>query len=120
MLSLAFLGILATVIDNLGLPAEDRKKIDKIIQALKDHMQSAINATVERRNFRKRRQNQQELFDDFMIALRNLVKTSSYCSDVCVNNALCDQIIEGLLDGDTVEELLRQKNINIRKNNANL
>ena len=59
-------------------------KLEKIIQALKDHMRGAINETVERRNFRKRRQNQHESFDD-MVALRDLVKTSKYCSDACVN-----------------------------------
>ena len=57
----------------------------------------------------KKRQNQQESFDDFRVALRDLIKTCSYCSDIRVNNALCDQIIEGLLDDDTVEKLLRQK-----------
>ena len=113
VLRLTFLRDTATVIDNLGLPAEDRKKIDKIIQALRDHMRGAINETVERRNFRKRRQNQHESFNDYMVASRDLVKTCCYCFNACVNNALRDQIIEGLLDGDTVEELLRQKNINL-------
>ena len=42
-------------------------------------MQGGVNETVERRNFRKRRQNQEESFDDF------LVKTYSYCTDACVN-----------------------------------
>ena len=102
VLRLAFSRDTATVIDNLGLPNEDRKKVDKIIEALKTHMQGAVNETVERRNFRKRRQRKQESFDDFLVALRDLVKTCCYCTYACVNNALRDQVIEGLQDGDTV------------------
>ena len=109
VLRLAFSRDTATVIDNLGLPNEDRKKVDKIIEALKTHMQGDVNETVERRNFRKRRQHKQESFDDFLAALCDLVKTCSYCTDACVNKVLRDQVTEGLQDGDTVEELLRQK-----------
>ena len=44
-----------------------------------------------------------------------LGKTCSYCSDACVNNALRNQIIEGLLYGDTVKELLRQKTLTLER-----
>ena len=87
MLRLAFSRNTATVIDNLDLPNDDRKKVDKIIEALKTHMQGTVNETVERRNFRKRGQHKQESFNDFLVALRDLVKSCSYCSDACVNNA---------------------------------
>ena len=56
-------------------------------------MKGAINETVERRNFRKRQQFARESFDD----------------------ALRDRIIEGLLNGDTVKELLRQKDLALSK-----
>ena len=103
------------MIDNLGLPEEDRRKVNKIIDALKSHMKGAINETVERRNFRKRQQFARESFDNFLVALRDLVTTCNYCTDACTDNALRDQIIEGLLDGDTVEELLRQKDLTLSK-----
>ena len=48
------------------------------------------------------------------MALRDLVKTCSNCTDACVNNALCYQMIEELRDGD-VEELLRQKALTLNK-----
>ena len=89
MLRLAFSRETASVVDKLGLPEEDKKKIDKIIQALKVHVEGAVNETVERRNFRKRRQHTQESFDDFLFALRDLIKTCNYCAaDDCVNKAL--------------------------------
>ena len=115
VLRLAFSRDTATVIDNLGLANDNRKKVDKIIEALKTHIQGAVNETVERRNFKKRRQHKQESLDDFLVALRNLVKTCSYCLDACINNALRDQIIEGLQDGDTAEELLHQKALTLAK-----
>ena len=115
VLRLAFSRETATVIDNLGLPEEDRRKVNKIIDALKSHMKGAINETVERRNFQKRQQFARESFDDFLVALRDLVTTCNYCTDACTDNALRDQIIEGLLDGDTVEELLRQKDLTLSK-----
>ena len=78
-------------------------------------MEGAINETVERRNFRKRRQHARESFDDYLVALRELVKTCRYCTDDCVSKILRDQIIEGLQDGDTIEELLRQKKLSLEQ-----
>ena len=86
----------ATVINNLSLPKEDRRKVNEIIDALKSPMKGAINETVGRHNFRKRQQFARESFNDFLVALRDLVKTCNYCADVCTDNALRDQIIEGL------------------------
>ena len=59
-----------------------------------------INETVECRNFRQRVQQPGESFTDFLIALRQLVKICKFCSDACVQKRICDQIIEGLIDGD--------------------
>ena len=115
VLRLAFTRDTANVVDNLGLIAEDKKKVTKIIEALTKHMEGAINETVERRNFRKRRQHARESFDDYLVALRELVKTCRYCTDDCVSKILRDQIIEGLQDGDTIEELLRQKKLSLEQ-----
>ena len=103
------------IVDNLGLPKEDQKKIDKIIQALKVFVEGAVNETVERRNFRKRRQHIQESFDDFLDALRDLIKACNYCAaDDWVNKALRDQV-KSLQDGDTIDELLCQKDLTLDK-----
>ena len=38
-----------------------------------------------------------------------------FCSDDCTRKNIRDQIIEGLLDGDTVEHLLQEKELNLDK-----
>lgn len=69
-------------------------------------MGGQINETVERRNFHGRSQQQGESLDDFLVSLRDLAKT---CSDACSQKNIRDQIVVGLLDGDIVETLLREK-----------
>ena len=60
-----------------------------------------VNETVERWNFRKRTQQLGESFDDFLVSLREPMKTCNFCFDDCTNKSIRDQIIEGLLDADT-------------------
>ena len=68
---------------------------------------------MERRNFRRRTQQPGEPFDDFLVALRELAKTCKFCSDACTQKNIRDQIIEGLIDGDTVEDLLKEKELTL-------
>jgi len=67
-----------------------------------------INESVEHRYFCKRIQQPGESFDDL---LHELVKTCNFCSDNCTRKNLCDQIIEGITDGDTIEDLLQEKDL---------
>ena len=60
------------------------------------------------RNFCRLVQQLGKSFDDFCITLRELVKTWRLCSYTCAQNGICDQIIEGLIDGNTIEGLLRE------------
>ena len=50
-----------------------------------------------------------EAFDDFLVSLRELAKTCKFCSEECTHKN-----IEGLLDGDTVETLLREKDLSLQ------
>ena len=68
---------------------------------------------MERRNFRQRVQQPGETFDDFLVSLRELSKTCKFCSDECNQKNIRDQIIEGISDGDTVEDLLRERNLSL-------
>ena len=54
-----------------------------------------------------------ESFDDYLVSLRELAKTCNFCSAECSQKSIRDQIIEGLLDGDTIEELLKQQNLTL-------
>lgn len=114
-LTLCFSRDTLSIVQNLGLTEEDKKSVDVIICAIKRYVEGHINETVERRNFRKRTQQVGESFDDFLVSLRELVKTCNFCSDGCTNKNIRDQIIEGLLDADTIEHLLQETDLSLVK-----
>ena len=101
------------IVHNLGLSEEQMKRPDAVIQAMQEYIDGHVNETVERRNFRRRRQLQGESFDDFLIALCELIKTCKFCSEICAQKNLRDQIIEGLRDAETVEDLLKENNLTL-------
>ena len=112
-LTLCFSRETIPIVDNLGLTEEQRGKVASIIAAIEQYVQGQINETVERRNFRKRAQQQGESFDDFLVSLRELSKTCNFCTDDCQQRSIRDQIIEGILDGETKEDLLRVKDLTL-------
>ena len=101
------------IVHNLGLSETQMKKPSAVIDALQRYVDGHINETVERRNFRRRTQQQGETFDDYLIALREMAKTCKFCSDTCMQKNIRDQVIEGLLDGDTVEDLLQEPDLTL-------
>ena len=112
-LTLCFSHDTLTIVQNLGLSEEERKCVKSIIDAIQCYIEGHINESVERRNFRRRIQQPGETFDDFLVSLRELVKTCNFCSEACTQKNIRDQIIEGLLDGDTVETLLQETNLTL-------
>ena len=112
-LTLCFSRETLTIVNNLGLTEEERNDSGAIIAALKRHVDRHINESMERRKLRRRVQQQGESFDDYLVSLRELTKTCNFCSEECTQKNIRDQIIEGLLDGDTVEHLLRQHDLTL-------
>ena len=113
-LTLCFSRETIPIVDNLGLSEEERGKVTSIIAAaFEQYVQGQINETVECRNFRKRVQQQGESFDDFLVSLRELAKMCNFCTTDCEQRSIRDQIIEGILDGETKEVLLRVKNLTL-------
>ena len=112
-LQLCFSRETLNVVDNLGLTAAEKTDQAQIIAALKRHVDGRINETIERRNFRRRTQEVGECFDDFLVSLRELTKTCNFCNNDCLQKALRDQIIEGLLDGEIIQELLQVKDLTL-------
>ena len=102
-----------TIVNNLGLTAEQKKDADVIITAIKRHIDGQVNESVERRNLRRRTQQPGEGFDDFLVALSELTKTCNFCNEQCAQKNIRDQIIEGTPDGDTVEQLLKQPDLTL-------
>ncbi len=114
-LTLCFSRETVSIVENLGLSEEQRGKVTEIIAAIQRYVEGHINESVERRTFRRRAQQPGEAFDDFLVSLRELAKTCTFCSDNCTQKNIRDQIIEGLLDGDTVEHLLQEKDLTLDK-----
>ena len=112
-LTLCFSHETLSIVQNLGLSKTDSKRVDSIIRAIKRYVDGHVNETMERCNFHKRTQQLGELFDDFLVSLRELVKTCNFCSDDCTNKSICDQIIEALLDVDTTEDLLKETDLTL-------
>ena len=112
-LQLCFSRETLNIVENLGLTNAQKKDQAQIIAALKQHVEGRINETIERRNLRQRKQVQGESFDDFLVSLRKLAKTCNFCNNDCLQKALRDQIIEGLLDGEIIHELLQEKNLTL-------
>ena len=104
-----------SIVQNLGLTEEENGNVASIIRAVKRYVDGQVNETVERRYFRKRTQQVGESFDDFLVSLRELVKTCNFCSDACTSKNIRDQIIDGLLDADTTEDLLQEADLTLAK-----
>ena len=111
VLTLCLLRETLAIVNNLGLSDEQRNDVDAIISTLKRHMVCQINESVECRNLHNCTQQPGETFDDFLVALRELTKTCNFCINQCIRKNTRDQIIEGLLDKDTVEHLLQQPHL---------
>ena len=73
-----------TVVNNLGLTEEQKQDATAITTALKRHINGQINECVERHNLRSRTQQPGESFDNFLIALCELVKMCNFCSEQCI------------------------------------
>ena len=41
------------------------------------------------------------------------LQTCKFCSDECIQKNIRDQIVEGLMDGDTVEDLLKESDLTL-------
>ena len=80
---------------------------------MQKYVDGHINETMKRHKFRRWTQQQGETFDDYLISLRELAKTCKFCSNACMQRSIRDQIIEGLRDGDTVEDLLQESELTL-------
>ena len=104
-----------TIVDNLRLTDTQKGNAKQIIAAIQRYVEDQINESINRRNFHRRVQQAGETFNDFLVSLRELAKTCNFCSDQCAQKNIKDQIIEGLLDGDTFENLLKERDLSLEK-----
>ena len=114
-LTLCFSREMVTIVANLGLTEAQSVSVAETVAAIQRYVEGHINESVERRTFCRHTQQPGETFDDFLVSLHELAKTCKFCSDDCSQKNISDQIIEGLLDGDTVEHLLQEKDLTLDK-----
>jgi len=97
----------------VGLATEQQNDVTAIIEVLQCYIDGHLNEIVKRCNFCHRVQQPGKIFDDFLIASRELAKTCKFCSDDCTENSIRDQIIEWASDGDTIDDLLQENNLTL-------
>ena len=112
-LNLCFSRETRKIVNNLGLTTQQKKDVDAIIRAIKNHIDGHRNESMEQHTLRRRIQQPGETFDDYLVALRELAKTCHFCSEECAQKNIRDHITKGINDGDTVEHLLRQPNLTL-------
>jgi len=85
-----------------------------IITVIKCYIDGHINKLVYREdNLCHHFQQPGESFDNFLVSVHELAKTCSFCSEQCTQKSIRDQFIEGSLDGDVTEELLKHSNLTL-------
>ena len=91
---------------------EDNRTVADIIKAFDDYAVGETNVTYERFVFHKRKQGDSESVDNFISALRELVKTCDFC-EKCVSSIVRDQIVLGVNSTDLQDQLLKVQNISL-------
>ena len=108
-----FLVRTVTIVNNLELTAVQRRDVGEIVQAISQYVEGQINEFVVRHHFCQHCQQPGESFDNFLVSLQELAKTCNFCSDKCMQKGIWDQIVEGLLDGDAIEDLLKERELSL-------
>ena len=101
------------VVHNLRLSKEQIKKLSAIIKAMQRYVDGHINEKMEHHKFHHRTQQQGETFEVYLIPSRELAKTCKFCSKACMQKSIRDQIIGGLHDECTVEDLLQESDLTL-------
>ena len=74
-LTLCFSRETVSVVNNLGLSADDRNGVNAIISEIKRHVDGHINESMEHHRLRCRVQQPGDSFDDYLVSLQELAKT---------------------------------------------
>ena len=90
-----------------------QSNVKMLHKSSQQYVEGKINESVERRHFRQRRQQPGESFDDFLLRLRKLAKTCNFCTEECAQKSIRDQTVEGLLDSDAIEHLLKERELTL-------
>ena len=86
-------------------PDSDRT-VQDILQALSEYSVGIVNETYEGFAFHQRKQEEGEAFDTFYNDLRVPSRTCNFCSK-CNDSMLKDQLMEGICNQSTKQDLLK-------------
>ena len=89
------------------------KTIENVIIKFRTYCKPKKNVTYERFVFMSRKQKSNESINDYLVALRNLIKQCEYGS--LTDSILKDAIVMGLRNKKTQEILLREADLNLDK-----
>ena len=94
--------------------AEDREKLDCIIQKFDQFTIGEVNETYERYVFNSRNQAPNESTDAYVATLRTLAQTCNFCE--CMRDSLIrDRIVLGVGNAQTRKKLLQQRKLTLNK-----
>ena len=93
---------------------DDERTVKQILDAFETYAIGEVNETLERFKFGKRQQAEGEAVDKFIADLRILMKTCHYC-DECSPSILRDRIVLGILNDETREDLLKERQLTVEK-----
>lgn len=94
----------------------DATKLKTLIAMMKNAVIGEVNETYETYIFRTRLQNSGETVDEFVTALRELIKTCGLCNhDSMKEKFLKDQVIFGIKDNGLREKLLQERGLTLSK-----
>ena len=102
-----------TIVNSLVFTTEQKKDVDIIIRAIKNHIDSLRNKSMERQALHRWLQQPGETLNVNIVALWELAKTCNFRSEECTQKNTRDQIIEGISNGDTIKHLLQQPNFTL-------
>ena len=96
-----------------GMKFEENHKVDDILEAFDTHFIGKTNETYERYMFNMREQKSEESFEDYVAALRTLMKTCRFC-DHMTDSLLRDRIVLGIRSNSTRKLLLQEAELTLQ------
>ena len=97
-----------------GLGVPDTAAMEEVTTAMEKHLRSQRNVILDRREFYTRNQEQDEPFDEYLIAIKEISQFCDFCTH-CSDERLRDRLVTGLHDEDTVKALLSEKDLTLQR-----
>ena len=79
--------------------------VKSALDKIEHHLRQQCNIAIDRVKFEERRQEEGELFDSFLVSIRELVAEAELCSQ-CIDQRLTTRIMSGLRNQETRRKLL--------------